>query len=171
MFLNYIKQIIIDKKLKSLIKFDRHFEFPKRIHSIDIVIDARYFDQKKELVDKFIQVFGKKIDINLIEFDRISKLNRNKPDSFFNKDVSVKGKFTEKLKKFAEKKVDLFVSYVDLNNPYINWLSFHKRADFKIGFYQTNDKIFDFLINNPCEDYKTNLEELNKYLKIINNKK
>jgi hypothetical protein len=65
-------------------------------------------------------------------------------------------------------KFDLLLNYYDTEKPALLLVSNQSKAAFKVGFASIDKKLNHFMINTNAENYKVFVEELFKYLKILN---
>ncbi len=89
--------------------------------------------------------------------------------TFSNKDLSWTATFEKsEVKDFMSKKFDLLINYYDVEKSALLIVSNGSKANFKVGFSSINKKLNHLMINTHAENYKVFVEELFKYLKILN---
>lgn len=88
---------------------------------------------------------------------------------FYQKDFGWKGKPQGKdLKQFFDTSFDVLISYYNNNIVPLQLVSGLHKADFKIGIEGCDQKIHDLIIQTKKEEVQTFVEELHKYLHILN---
>ena len=69
---------------------------------------------------------------------------------------------------FISKKFDLLINYYDIEKAPLLQVSNLSKASFKVGFSAVDKRINHFMINTTTDNYKVFIDELFKYLKILN---
>jgi L-rhamnose mutarotase len=62
----------------------------------------------------------------------------------------------------------LLINYYDTEKAALLLVSNQSKASFKVGFSSIDKKLNHFMIDTNAENYKVFIEELFKYLKILN---
>ena len=88
---------------------------------------------------------------------------------FSHKDLSWTATFDKsEVKDFIAEKFDLLINYYDTEKAALLLVSNLSKANFKVGFLSVDKKLNHFMINTNAENYQVFVEELFKYLKILN---
>jgi hypothetical protein len=105
----------------------------------------------------------------LIFKNKIPKNEVNKYDVFSYKEINWSGEILDSnAKLFLNTNFDLLINYHDFENAPLVYASYLSEANFKVGF-TTKDKIINqFMINTDVNNYQLFIDELVKYLKILN---
>ena len=74
----------------------------------------------------------------------------------------------KEVKDFIKEPFDLLINYYDTEKVALLLVSHLSKASFKVGFATVDKRLNHFMINTNAENYKVFVEELFKYLKILN---
>ncbi len=170
MFLNFIKNFLLKRKLKnSIVK--QNIDFSKdKIISVGLIIDENVFFNKLELIKELVK---NDIELNnikiLIYRNKTKKAETQNEPVFTMKSVNWQGDFVGKeVKDFVSGKYDLLINYFeDAKTPLI-LTSMKTQANFRVGFSSTDKQLNDFIIDTTIDKYEIFVTELFKYLKILN---
>ena len=89
--------------------------------------------------------------------------------TFSYNDISWTGAITNpEVLKFIDTKFDLLLNYYDTDKAALLITSNHSKANFKVGFSTVDKRINHFMIDTNAENYTVFVDELFKYLKILN---
>jgi len=170
MFLNYIKNFFTQKTVKKSLSNVKHAEADQKIKTVGIIFDESYFYEKEALVHELI---GNGIDesqISILVFkNKIKKNETFDYPVFSHKDLSWAATFDKsEVKDFIAAKFDLLINYYDTEKAALLLVTNLSKAKFKVGFSSIDKKLNHFMINTNAENYKVFVDELFKYLKILN---
>ena len=170
MFLNYLKVLFTKKIVKNTLSNVKHNSSDNCIKTVGIVFDETYFYEKEALVQELVNNGILKNNIQILVFK--NKIKKNEVfdyPTFSHKDLSWKATFNKsEVKDFISQKFDLLINYYDTEKSALLLVSNHSKANFKVGFSSIDKKLNHFMINTNAENYKVFIEELFKYLKILN---
>ena len=169
MFLNFLKKFLLKRKLKkTLSSISTDFSIEK-IKTVGLLIDETYFSKKNELIQDLQKQGIKEQDISLLLYhdkDKKRDLNFN---SFSLKSVSWSGVFSnQQIIDFETQKFDLLISYYDVEKVALLWVTQSSKAAFKAGFSTVDKRANHIMIQTTAENNAVFIEELFKYLKILN---
>ena len=170
MFLNYLKNFFTQKIVKKSIVNVNHIPLNKKIKTVGIIFDESYFNEKEALFAELVQNGIQDNDINFLVFkDIIKKKETFDYPTFCHKDLSWTATFDKSdVKEFIAQKFDLLINYYDTEKAALLLVSNQSKASFKVGFSSIDKKLNHFMIDTNAENYKVFIEELFKYLKILN---
>jgi hypothetical protein len=170
MFLNYLKNFFTQKIVKESLANVKHTAAQSTIKTVGIIFDETYFYEREALVRELVQNGIEEQNIKLLVFkDKIKKNEQFDYPVFSNKDLSWTATFDKsEVKEFIAQKFDLLLNYYDTEKPALLLVSNQSKAAFKVGFASIDKKLNHFMINTNAENYKVFVEELFKYLKILN---
>ena len=170
MFLNYLKNFFTQKIVKKSLYNVKPTSANKTIQTVGIVFDESYFYEREALVQELVLNEIKENNIEVLVFkDKIKKNESFDYPTFSHKDLSWTATFEKSdVKNFTAKKFDLLINYYDTEKAALLLVSHQSKASFKVGFASVDKKINHFMINARAEDYKIFVDELFKYLKILN---
>ncbi len=170
MFLDFIKDFFIKRKLKNrLSQFGSNFSIEK-IKTIGVIVDESYFFDKQKLINELIRF---EIDANNIQLmiykDKIKKTEVFEAPYFSYKDLKWNGSIEkQEVKDFITQNFDLLINYYDLEKAPLLLVSQQSKAKFKVGFATIDKRINHFMIETAAENYVVFANELFRYLKILN---
>lgn len=170
MFIKYIKEISLKKKLKKSLLNVRYSTQTTPIQTIGILIDESYFNQKEELIQELIGFGIKEENIKMLVFrDKIKKNDVFYQPTFSAKDVKLSGNvFPYFVNEFANSQFDMLLSYYDTEKLPLLLITNQSKAGFKVGFSTIDKRLSHLMINTNAENYKVFVHELFRYLKILN---
>lgn len=170
MFLNYLKDFATKKIVKNSLSNVKHLASDKVIKTVGIIFDESYFYEKEALVKELILNGINENDIKILVFK--NKIKKNEVFDypvFSHKDLSWRGTVDKKeVKGFIAEPFDLLINYYDTEKVALLLVSHLSKAGFKVGFAAIDKRLNHFMINTNAENYKIFMDELFKYLKILN---
>ncbi len=170
MFLNYLKNFFTKKIVKDTILNVKHIESDDCIKTVGIIFDESYFYEKEALVQELVKNGILESNIKILVFkDKIKKNELFDYPTFSHKDLSWTATFDKsEVKDFIAQKFDLLINYYDTEKSALLLVSNQSKASFKVGFSSIDKKLNHFMIDTNAENYQIFIEELFKYLKILN---
>ncbi len=170
MFLNYLKNFFTQKIVKKNLTDVNHIPLNKTIKTIGIIFDESYFYEKDALVQELLEKGIEESDIKVLVFkDKIKKNETFDYPTFCHKDLSWTATFDKsEVKDFIAQKFDLLINYYDTEKSALLLVSDQSKASFKVGFSSIDKKLNHLMIDTNAENYKVFIDELFKYLKILN---
>ena len=170
MFLNYFKDFATKKIVKNNLSNVKHLASDNVIKTVGIIFDEGYFYEREDLVKELIQNCIDEKDIKVLVFkDKIKKNDLFDYPVFSQKDLSWRGTVDKKeVKDFIKEPFDLLINYYDTEKVALLLVSHLSKASFKVGFASIDKRLNHFMIDTNAENYKVFMDELFKYLKILN---
>jgi len=170
MFLNYLKNFFTQKIVKKSLSNVKHTADNSTIRTIGIIFDESYFYEREALVQELVHHGIQEKDIKVLVFkDKIKKNETFDYPVFSHKDLSWTATFEKsEVKDFISHRFDLLINYYDTEKSALLLVSNQSKAIFKVGFASIDKKLNHFMINTNAENYKVFVDELFKYLKILN---
>jgi hypothetical protein len=170
MFLNKIKDFWTKKIVKKRLSNVRLINSDSSISKVGIVFDESYFYEREELLKELIQQGIKEENIQILVFkDKIKKNETFDYPVFSYKNISWTASIdAQQFKDFVTSEVDLLISYYDIEKAPLLLTTYLSKASFKVGFAAIDKRLNHFMIDTNAEKYKVFMEELFKYLKILN---
>ena len=170
MFLNHLKNFFTKKIVKKSLSNVKLTGANDKIETVGIIFDETYFHEREALVEELISngIQSGKIRILLFK-NTIKQSDRFEYPVFSNKDLSWAATFSKSdVKDFIAQKFDLLINYYDTEKSALLIVSNLSKANFKVGFSSIDKKLNHFMIDTHAENYKVFVDELFKYLKILN---
>ena len=170
MFLNYIKDFSTKKIVKNSLSNVKHLSSDTIIKKVGIIFDESYFYERESLVNELIKNGIDESNIKILVYkDKIKKNEVFDYPVFSHQDLSWRATIERKeVKDFIKEPFDLLINYYDTEKVALLLVSHLSKASFKVGFATVDKRLNHFMINTNAENYKVFVEELFKYLKILN---
>jgi hypothetical protein len=170
MFLNYIKNFLIKKIINKLLSNVKLVPTASKIKTVGIVLDESYFYESEALIQELIKQGIEENDIKVLLFkDKIKKNEVFDYPTFCNKDLSWTATIGKlEVVNFKNENFDLLINYYDVEKNPLLLLSNESKASFKVGFSAIDKRLNHFMINVNVNNYTVFIDELFKYLKILN---
>jgi hypothetical protein len=170
MFLNYLKNFFTQKIVKKNLSNVKHAPANETIRTVGIIFDESYFYEREALVQELVQHGIAESDIKVLVFkNKIKKNEQFDYPVFSHKDLSWTATFDKsEVKDFIARRFDLLINYYDTEKAALLLVSNQSKATFKVGFASIDKKLNHFMIDTNAENYKVFIDELFKYLKILN---
>lgn len=170
MFLNKIKNYWIKKIVKKRLSNVKLLNSSSSIKRVGIVFDESYFFEREALINELISAGIKEKDIQILVFkNKIKKNDIFDYPIFSYKNLSWNAKInTPEFNNFITTNFDLLISYYDIEKAPLLVTTNLSKASFKVGFASIDKRLNHFMIDTNAENYKVFMEELFKYLKILN---
>jgi hypothetical protein len=170
MFLNYIKDFSVKKRLKNSLQNVKSAFAANSIKTIGLLIDESRFSEIDLLINELHSNGVLDKDIKVIVYrDRLKKNGANSQATFSSKDLNWNSTINNAdVNEFVNKEFDLLISYYDVDKSILLVITHHSGAHFKVGFASIDKRFNDLMINTNTGNYKVFTHELFRYLKILN---
>ena len=170
MFLNKIKDFWTKKIVKKKLSNVRLINSDSSIRKVGIVFDESYFYEREKLLKELILQGIKSENIQILVFKNKIKKNETFDYPVFSyKNLTWTASIdAQQFKDFVNSDVDLLISYYDIEKAPLLLTTHLSKASFKVGFASIDKRLHHFMIDTNAENYKVFMEELFKYLKILN---
>ena len=170
MFLSKLKDFFIKKIVKKRLVNVAPFNSNGAIKKVGIIIDETYFFEKDDFIKQLASFGIDTISISLLIFkNKIIKNEILNHITFSFNDLSWSGKIENAfVNEFIKEEFDLLISYYDTEKAPLLLVTNNSKANFKVGFSSVDKRLNHFMIDSNAENYKVFIDELFKYLKILN---
>lgn len=170
MFLNNIKNLLIKKIVSKSLSNVKPVASDGIIKTVGIIYDESNLSEREALIQDLIKQGIEENDIKVMVFkDKIKKNEVFDYPTFCNKDLSWTATFGKlEVVNFKNENFDLLINYYDVEKNPLLLLSNESKASFKVGFSAIDKRLNHFMINTNAENYTVFIDELFKYLKILN---
>jgi len=170
MFLNYLKNFFTKRIVKNILSNVKPIASNSPIKTVGIVFDESYFYEREALVEELVSNGIREDDIQVLVFkDTIKKNEVFDYPTFSHNDLSWHATFNKpEVNNFTAQPFDLLINYYDTEKAALLLISHLSKASFKVGFSSIDKRLNHFMINTNAENYKVFINELFKYLKILN---
>ncbi|SCX88658.1 DUF6913 domain-containing protein [Flavobacterium caeni] len=170
MFLSYIKNFFTQKIVKKSLSNAKLDAAQETIKTVGIIFDESYFYEKQALMAELVKNGIQENHIKVLVFkNKIKKNEQFDYPVFSHKDLSWQATFhNSAVKEFIAQRFDLLINYYDVEKSALMIVSNQSKAKFKVGFASIDKKLNHFMIDTAAENYQLFVEELFKYLKILN---
>lgn len=170
MFLKFIKDLSIKRVLNNSSEKVNKPLHDLKILTIGVLIDESSFSKKEPIIASLLINGFSKEKLSLLVYKDAYKKNEEPLDSHFSyKNISLLGTIeSQVVKDFISKDFDLLISYYDENRPPLQLVTHLSEAKFKVGFASVDKRYNHFIIDTPLENYTLFINEMFKYLRILN---
>lgn len=146
-----------------------------KLKRLGVLIDARKDIDIFSIVKLADQVGVKPNQLQIMGLKEVKSL---KPEEevagdghtnyFDEKKITFSGKFTSTaLQNFVSTDFDVLINFYEEDYYMLNAVAASSKAKFKVGFATVNNKINDLVIGTPAGNTNVFIQELKKYLKIL----
>lgn len=170
MFLNKLKGFWTKKIVKKRLSNVKHVNSDSSIKKVGIIFDESYFYEKEKLIAQLIsyEIIEDNIDF-LVFKSRVKKNEVLDYKVFNNKNINWNATFqSQDVNGFIQEDFDLLISYYDVEKGPLLLVTSLSKAKFKVGFASIDNRLNHFMIKTNAENYIVFIDELFKYLKILN---
>lgn len=169
MFLNFLKKFLLKRKLKNALQALTDSFSTEKIKTVGLIIDETYFNDKEQLLAQLKAKGIEENDITFLLYHDKNKKRDLKFTSFSLKSVSWSGAINNaEVVEFKAKDFDLLISYYDVEKAPLLLVTQRSKAKFKVGFATIDKRVNNFMIQTTAENNTLFIDELFKYLKILN---
>lgn len=169
MFLNFLKKFLLKRKLKKALSVGSVDFSVEKIKSVGLVVDETYFTKKDQLIESLVVQGIEEQDISLLLYHDKEKKRDLNFTSFSLKGVRWSGTIeNQEILDFKARKFDLLISYYDVEKAPLLLVTQRSKAGFKVGFSAVDKRLNHFTIETTAENSSVFIQELFKYLKILN---
>ncbi|CAM3956065.1 DUF6913 domain-containing protein [Flavobacterium antarcticum] len=169
MFLDFLKKFLLKRKLKKAFGIFTDSFSSDKIKTVGLVIDETYFSGKEQLLQELKAKGIEEQSITLLLYHDKNKKRDVNFTSFSLKSVSWSGAIgDQEIVDFKAKNFDLLISYYDVEKAPLLLVTQRSKATFKVGFSNIDKRVNHFMIQTTVENSAVFIEELFKYLKILN---
>lgn len=170
MFFNYFKDYFLKKKLKSSLSNGGVVASNNKIKTIGILVDERSFFQTLALKEALIEHNFLAKNISILAFRDPIKVNEENSYPVFGwKHINWSFQIQEALVvDFMQNPFDVLLSYYDVNNGLLQWITLQSKASFKVGFFSVDKRLNNILINTQTMNYKEFVQEFVRVLQLFN---
>jgi len=169
MFLNYIKDFYVKKKLKNSLHNVKSNILSVGVQTVGLLIDISNFSQKEALIKELVANGIPEENIKVIVYKDRFKLNEeNLQLGFSAKNLNWKGEITNlNVNDFINEKFDLLISFYDVEKAILMLVTHNSEAVFKVGFSSIDKRLNHLMIDTNVKNYKIFTAELFRYLKLF----
>jgi hypothetical protein len=170
MFFSYIKELLTKKIVKKSLSNVKLSSSDGLIKTVGILFDESYFYEKEGLVKELVNEGILESNIKVLVFkNKIKKTETFDYPVFSYKNLSWTGKIDKpEVQQFVNESFDLLINYYDTEKATLLLVSQLSKASFKVGFSVVDKRLNHFMIDTNAENYKVFVNELFKYLRILN---
>ncbi len=170
MFLDKVKDFLIKKSVKKRLLNVKLLNANTYIKTVGIIIDEQYFNQKEKIVNLLVE---NGLPVNQIKFivfkNQIKKTETFDYPVFSYKNINWSSHFEKnEISNFISYPFDLLINYYDQEKAPLILATNDSKASFKVGFSSVDNRLNHFMIDLNPENSKIFIDELFKYLKILN---
>ena len=170
MFLNYLKNLFLKYTLKNKWQEVSNLASANPIQTVGLVVDTTDFDQTEVLIQELISKGFSEKNISVINYtDKLNKKEIQTRFSFNSEILDWNGEIVDQLiRDFINAEHDILISYYEIEKPALLVITNQSKAQFKVGFSTIDKRLNHLLISTSLDKYTVFVQELFKYLKILN---
>lgn len=170
MFLKYIKNFFAKRILKNCLHNVKATSVTVSLQRVGLLIDENYFSEKEALIKEIVANGVSEKNIKIIVYkDKLIKTEVYLHPTFSTKDLNWRAQITNPIvNDFINEEFDLLISYYDVEKPILLIITNNSKAKFKAGFSSIDKRLNHLMINTNAENHKVFIDELFRYLKILN---
>jgi hypothetical protein len=170
MFYKIIKNFFLKKNVSKRLLKQKDQLVQQKIATVGLIVDETYFSNTAGLVEQLIsQGIEKDIITVLIYKDKIKSKELIASPFLSLKNISLAGEIDKtEVINFLETPFDMLINYYDVNKNALLLLTIKSKANFKVGFDTVDKRVNHFIIKSLVDQYEMFIQELFKYLKILN---
>jgi hypothetical protein len=169
MFLNYLKDFYVKKKLKNSLHNVKSNILSVGMQTVGLLIDASHFSEKEAFIQELTANGIPEENIKVIVYKDRFKLNEvNSQLGFSDKNLNWNGEITNSnVNDFINEKFDLLISFYDVEKAILMLITHNSKAAFKVGFSSIDKRLNHLMIDTNVQNYKVFTAELFRYLKLF----
>ncbi|MDA9245794.1 hypothetical protein N9R11_02355 [Polaribacter sp.] len=167
MIFSKIKKYFLQKEIQQSSKTSKRVVANNKVKNIGIV-STMELNNVYEFEQKVKKLFPKHRSVNWYLFREFHKGDEKSFHHFSNNDFNWRGKINDvSLQIFVDTPFDLLICYFDKNHVFLESLVKQSQANFKIGFSNVNQSLFDLEISERIDNIDSFHAEVEKYLQIL----
>lgn len=142
----------------------------RKISSVGVILNVNEF-KDFEAFRAYLKTLGIKTNkTKIIAFVEDEKDQGYHWETYFNpKDFGWKGKINNvELQSFIDTEFDALISFYKEDTVELNSITAQSNANFKIGLSNTDQRLYDLIIDVKPSDFLLFKDELKKYLTVLN---
>lgn len=167
--MNFLRQLFIKKKIQNKLLENVEFskvEFKGKQFTFLILVGEDEVENSKEFIANELGIPIH--NITLLGFCKSIKKAEIVEELFSPNDFGLFGKIkSEKLKKIVDTEFDFLLNYTT-DVMYIDYITSMSNAIYKVGYSNSDVRLYDLMIDLKKPNISIFTKELNKYIKIIN---
>ena len=140
------------------------------IQSVGVIFDGNLNIELENVIKELVEHGIDENQIKVLIFK--NKINKNevfKHEFVTYKEFNWSGELTHsKAELFLNTNFDLLINYHEFDKPPLGYLSYLSKANFKVGFNTQDKTVNKFMVNTNIYNYQLFVDELFKYLRILN---
>lgn len=169
MFLNFLKKFFLKRTLRKTYLAQTNCFSIDKIETVGLLIDETHFPDKRELIEGLKANGIQENNITLLLYHDKNKKRDFNFTSFSLKNISWSGSVNDQeIVDFKSKNFDMLISYYEVEKPALLLVTQRSKASFKVGFSNIDKRINHLMIDTTVTNSSVFIEELFKYLKILN---
>ncbi len=168
-----LKRKAIQKQTRQLLEHRDTSHINDPLRTLGFLVDERVFKDLEPLQECW-QYFGlQPKDVKVFSYLEVKKSAPSlRSNQMTNKDVTWKGVISNvNAVEFLERPFDVLVGYYSGSHPLLDLLISKSKAKFKVGCQEATPGVFDLIIDMTPLERASYLEELKKYLIVLNKMK
>lgn len=172
MFIGSIKSFLLKKSLKRQLYNVKEQSLTSHVLTVGLIVDESQFVEVKALKQEIIDCGIDEDNIKVLAYRNNFKEREVYSEPTFGlKHLNLRGEFKHpSINEFVDNNFDLLISYYSIEKPFLLYLTHKSKAKFKVGFSSIDKRLNHLLINISIEDFKGFIQEVFRFIKILNKK-
>jgi hypothetical protein len=170
MFFKIIKNFLLKNKVSKLLSNTPANHSSSIIKSVGVIFDGNLNIELENVLKELVEHGMDENQIKVLIFK--NKINKNevfKHELVTYQEFNFSGELTHsKAELFLNTNFDLLINYHEFDKPPLVYLSYLSKANFKVGLNTQDKTVNQFMVNTNINNCQLFVEELFKYLKILN---
>lgn len=168
MFLSVIKDFSVKRILINNLHKVKRSTNAQSVKTIGLIVDQSSFLETEKLIDVIVKNGVSRDALSVIVFNGKKGTSDNFP-TIKQADLKWNGELDDMIaNEFLNKNFDLLISYYEQDNALLLATTFHSKAILKVGFAAIDERFNDLIIKCEPSDHAIFIQEVFKYLKILN---
>ena len=140
------------------------------VKTLGFLVDEELFSDFERLYAISEKMGLQRKDVKIFTFMQVKKKTPSlRQNQINNKHFTWKGEIhNQSANEFLEMQSDVLVGYYNSKNNYLDVMMSNSKAKFKVGFSETDKRLFDLIIKEDPLQVDRFGNELIKYLKVLN---
>ncbi len=168
MILKGLKRNAIKKSIDAYLK-KRNSSSMSSLKTLAVLIDASYSFNQQSLLKLASELGVAPENLKIVGYKEDKELEEDKKIVYYNdKSFGVSGAMKNKsIQEFINKDYDVLINFYEEDKLELNYVAAASTAKIKVGFAEVDHRINDLIIGSTANDANLFINELKKYLKIL----
>ncbi|NND64089.1 MAG: hypothetical protein HKN48_12935 [Flavobacteriaceae bacterium] len=165
-----LKRRSLQKHVERNLKGRDTSQINARLHTLGFLVDEMKYPDLEQFDDFWSILNLQPKDVKVFSFlETKKKLPSLRQNQVHNKDFNWKGEMhNQNAQEFLDREFDVLVGFYDGKHEFLDLMVSRSKAKFKVGFQNSDARLYDLLIAVKPSEFDIFGKELKKYLTILN---